>query len=291
MKDIDWDAYRTFLAVASHGGLTGAAQASGLSPATVGRRVLDLEQEIGKQLFIRNQTGYRLNPDGQALFEQLQEMEAAARKVEDWRQRARGSSVVRLHAGTWITWLICENIAAIWVDQDDFTLDMSVTERRATLSHRSSDVGVRAVAPEEPHLALRKAGEVAYAAYRQRNAPPSRAFRWLAVAQEDAISPYLRWPYEHRAEDVGLVVSRPRSLLDLARSGAGIAVLPCFVGDLDPTLERAGGEIRALRHEQWIVTNTEDRHRRDIRTVSERLFKLVKSHADLFAGRRANRSG
>ena len=75
MKSIGWDAYQIFLTVARHGGLTGAAQASGFSPATIGRRVLDLEQQIGRQLFARSQTGYRLTGDGQALLAELQEMD------------------------------------------------------------------------------------------------------------------------------------------------------------------------------------------------------------------------
>ena len=107
MKDIAWDAYQIFLAVARHGGLTGAAQASRLSPATVGRRVLELEQGIGRQLFSRSQTGYRLTADGQALFEHLQAMDAVVRKVDGWRQEAHCASVVRLMAGTWGTWLVC----------------------------------------------------------------------------------------------------------------------------------------------------------------------------------------
>ncbi|WEZ84366.1 LysR family transcriptional regulator [Rhizobium sp. 32-5/1] len=290
MKNITWDSYQIFLLVARQGGLTGAALASGLSPATVGRRVLDLEQAMGHQLFLRSQTGYRLTPDGQGLFEQVQAMESAARKVDGWREQAQGSSVVRLMAGTWGTWLICENIQAIRSDRDSFRLDMSVSERRATLTHREHDIGIRAVAPDEPNLTRRSAGEVAYAAYRQRNAPDGSSLSWLAVSEEDAISPYLRWPHENAGSSIAVIVSRPRSLLDLARGGAGQAILPCFVGDLDPGLERGGDEVKSLRHPQWIVTNSEDRHRRDIRTVSERLFRLLKSHADLIAGKRPSRT-
>ena len=48
MKDMSWESYRIFLEVARHGGLTGAAEASGLSPATVGRRVLGLEEAVSR---------------------------------------------------------------------------------------------------------------------------------------------------------------------------------------------------------------------------------------------------
>lgn len=290
MKDMSWESYRIFLEVARHGGLTGASQVSGLSPATVGRRVLQLEDTMGRPLFLRSQTGYRLTSEGQALFEQLQGMEAIARGIEGWRQEGQGSTVVRLMAGTWVTWLVCENISAVCSERDPFRLDLSVSERRATLAHREVDVGIRAVEPTEPNLISRHAGEVAYAAYRRRNTGEALAARWLAVSQEDAVSAYLRWPHERMGDAIAVLVTRPRSLLDLVRAGAGQAVLPCFVGDLDPGLERAGEDIRELRHHQWVVANGEDRHRRDIRTVSDRLFRLLKSHADLFAGKRPSRT-
>lgn len=36
--------------------------------------------------------------------------------------------------------------------------------------------------------------------------------------------------------------------------------------------------------------NNDDRHRRDIRTVVDRMTRLLRSHADLFAGKRPRRT-
>lgn len=289
MKNTDWDIYRCFVTVARTGGLTGAAQATGFSPATVGRRMLELEERTGRSLFIRSQTGYTLTGDGRFLFEQLQEMEAAARKVESWQKEGEGATVVRIAAGTWVSWLIAENFPAICTERDAFNISLTIGEARANLAYRESDIGIRAFEPEETYLAARPVGEVAYAAYRQKNAPGG-VERLVAVAEEDAISAYLRWPHEHAPGRIVATVTRPRSLLDLARAGAGRAVLPCFVGDLDPLLERVGDEIEPLRHRQWIVMNNEDRHRRDIRTVVDRMTRFLRSHTDLFAGKRPPRN-
>jgi DNA-binding transcriptional LysR family regulator len=286
MKNIAWDSYRLFLDVARGGGLTGAAASSGLSPATIGRRMLNLEKQVARPLFARSQTGYVLTSDGQALFDQLLEMEAAARKVDGWQRGAVGSATVRIAAGTWIGWLLSRNMPAICSERDDFRVDLFLGERRAVLAHRESDIGIRAFRPEEQNLAAIKAGEVAYAAYRARNVPIAGPERFIAVSEEDAISGYLRWPHAHHEAEIAVTVNRPRSLRDLVLSGTGTAVLPCFVGDLEPRLERTGAEIESLRHGQWIVMNNEDRHRREIRTVIDRMTKLMKSHGDLFAGRR-----
>jgi len=275
-----------FLQVGRHGGLTAAASATGLSPATIGRRMLELEQEIGRALFLRSQSGYALTQDGRLLLEQLLEMEAAARKVESWQKRPGVSTIVRIAAGTWLSQLLSLNFADICTARDDFRIDLRIAERRAALAHRESDIGIRAFKPEESNLAAIKTGEVAYAGYSMRDPERPRPERWVAVGREDAISAYLRWPHDNKPDQLIATVSRPHALLDLGVAGAGLAVLPCFIGDADPRLQRSGEEIAALRHGQWIVMNNEDRHRRDIRTVADRMTRLLKQHAALFAGKR-----
>jgi len=281
-----WNSYQLFLDVARGGGLTGAVASSGLSPATIGRRMLELEGQIGRPLFERSQAGYALTGDGQALFDQLLEMEAAARKVDSWQRDAQGASIVRIAAGTWVGWLLSQNMPTICSQRDGFRIDLHLGERRASLAHRESDIGIRAFEPEETNLAAIKIGDVAYAAYQARNMGFAGPQRWIAVAEEEAVSAYLRWPHQNKREEITFTVSRPRSLHDLVLAGSGVAVLPCFVGDQEPRLERVGEEIASLRHRQWIVMNDADRHRRDIRTVVDRMAKLLKSHAELFAGKR-----
>lgn len=293
MKNVAWDNYQLFLAVARHGGLTGAAGVTELSPATVGRRMVEFERAIGRELFVRSQSGYSLTADGRQLLDHLGELEAAARKVETWRRGTAASSLVRIALGTWNAWLIAENFPALSTGRDDFRIDLFIAEQRASLAHREADIGIRAFEPEEQNLAKVLLGEVAYAAYRARNSGEVEAGRWperwIAVDKGDAISAYLRWPHENRTENIAVTVNRPRSLRDLALAGAGVAVLPCFVGDLEPRLERVGGEIEALRHRQWVVMNNDDRHRPEIRTVVDRLTRLMRAHTDLFAGRRPSR--
>lgn len=290
MKNIAWDSYQLFLAVARGEGLTGGAESVGLSPATLGRRMLDLEQRLGAVLFERSQTGYRLTGEGQRLLAMLSDMEAAAREVDAWREEPATSALVRVAAGTWNAWLITESFPAIRGPRDDFRIELTVAEQRAQLAHRENDIGLRAFEPEERNLAAIPTGEVAYAAYRARHSGLEGPEHWIAVHKDEAISAYLRWPHEHRAAAIVVTVTRARSLRDLVLSGAGIAVLPCFVGDLEPRLERVGDEIPELRHRQWVVMNNDDRHRRPVRTVADRLVKLMKGHADLYAGKRPGRT-
>ena len=286
MKKIGWEAYEIFIAVARSGGLTGAAQVSALSPATIGRRVLELEQSLGRTLFARSQTGYALTTDGQVLFDQLKDMESAVRRVESWRMEASGAVTLRLAVGTWNARLVAENFRDLCSERDNFRIEMTVTESRAPLAHREHDVGLRAHPPEELNLASRLIGEVAYAAYRAKSAPQFLPERWIAVTEPDAISSYLRWPHENRASGIVVTVTRPRSLLDLVKAGAGNAILPCFIGDRDPLLQRVLPSI-AITRSFWLVTHQDSRRLPRTALFVEWLSAMVQSQRSKLLGEAA----
>ncbi|MCO6187086.1 LysR family transcriptional regulator [Rhizobium sp. L1K21] len=288
MKELPWDLYQHFLAVARHGGLSGAAGELGVSSATMGRKILELEQRTGETFFHRAQTGYRLTAAGKILHATLQEMESAVRKVCILHAETTALARVRIMAGTWNTAFMTDNIGAICTENDPFLIDFNTTEERARVAHRESDIGIRAFKPDEPNLAARKLPDAAYGIYRSRNArvPDNR---WIAISEENAISTYLRWPHENRKREIAFTVNRAASLRDLIVSGAGLGVLPCICGEREPGLERVGF-VEGFVHEQWLVMHQDDRHRPEIRTVINRIVRLFKSHADIMTGRSGSAS-
>ncbi|MAM10231.1 MAG: LysR family transcriptional regulator [Rhizobiaceae bacterium] len=288
MKNIPWSYYQLFLAVIRHGGLSGAAAEHGVSPATAGRHMLDLERRLGRALFVRSQRGYSLTPEGETLNALLTGADGSFRRIDDWRGEAAAPQLVRLALGTWNAFLISAHIGEICREDDPFRLQLLVGEARASLAHRENDIGIRSFEPEESNLAALRLGTVAYAPFRARNAPPSAGQRWIAVTREAAISDYLKWPYEARASAIVLSASRPRTMLDLVEAGAGIAVLPCFIGDTNQSLARAGPIIGDLSHGQWLVLHDEERHRRAVRRVADRLAKFMRARLALYAGKRAD---
>jgi DNA-binding transcriptional LysR family regulator len=83
MNDIDWNDLRLFCHVVREGTLSGAAERTGISAPTLGRAMRALEVGMGRALFERHRTGYRLLPDGQVLYERVRGMEAAARAIDE----------------------------------------------------------------------------------------------------------------------------------------------------------------------------------------------------------------
>lgn len=284
MKDIPWDLYQIFLSVARQRGLVGAAAETGLSPPTVGRKVLALEEMAGETYFNRSQTGYNLTARGQALYAELQEMAAAAQKLRYHHASTAAPVHVRVSAGTWNTAFMIANIHTICSEADAFRIDFHAGEERTRLTHRETDIGFRAFEPEEANLAVQKLPPTAYAIYKSRNARVP-AHRWVAVQEANAISTYLRWPHLHHADEIAFTVNRAAEMLDLIVAGAGIGALPCICGDREPAIQRVT-PLPELLHDQWLVMNREDRHRPEIRTVINRIQKLFRAHADLISGRR-----
>lgn len=286
MKSFDWDDIKVFIAVARAGGLTGAAGELDMSAATVGRRILALEQSVSRQLFVRRQTGYALTAGGRDLLAKALAMEASAKPLIEWLDPDNVRPVVRISAGTWTANFLCENFARLWSPDDPFAVAFKTTERRLDIAHREVEIGIRSHKPDEANLATRRTGEVAYAIFRARNAPAMRRDDWISILPEDAATSSTRWVNAQSDLRIVAWANTPRTLYDLIVAGVGKGVLPCFAGDRDPRLERAGHALPELRQEQWLAMHNEDRHRPEVRTVLDRLGALLDEHGPLFAGAR-----
>ncbi len=64
----NWNDLKYLLAVARHGSTIAAARALEVNQSTVQRRLLELETRLGRRLFVRLPSGYRLTPVGAALL-------------------------------------------------------------------------------------------------------------------------------------------------------------------------------------------------------------------------------
>lgn len=286
MKNMSWDDLRIFIKVARGGGLSAAAGELGSSPATIGRRMLALENAVARPLFVRRQTGYELTEDGRLLLAKALAMEAGARPIEDWLSSAGNGPVVRISAGTWIANFLAENFGRLWSPEDRFRIAFKTAEARMDIAHREVEIGVRNQPPDGANLASRPLPDAAYAPFRARNRAPHSEESWVAIAPADASTASTRWTTAQQGFAIAAWANTPRTLYDLIRCGAGKGVVPCFAGDRDPLLERAGEEIAELRHRQWIVMHNDDRHRPEVRTVIERMAALIHAHAPLFSGGR-----
>lgn len=286
-ETLDWGELRLFLAVSRAGGLAGAVPATGLSPPTLGRRMAALEARLGVRLFRRHRLGYAATAAGHALFVRALEVEAAVAGVERWRDETAGTAPLRISAGYWTSRLLAAHLDELGCPAGGLAL--LSTSARLDLRLREAEIGIRNARPTDPGLAGRRIGEVAFAAYAARGyvgAQPAALgeqrwsqCHWLLHDDAPTTIPSMRWAAARVTGPVRLRCSHPGPLIEAAAAGAGLCLLPCFVGDLDRRLMRVSATIPELRHERWMVLHDDDRHRPPVRALAGRVVALWRRHS------------
>jgi DNA-binding transcriptional LysR family regulator len=294
-ETLQWNDLRLFLAVARGGGLAGAARAAKVSPPTLGRRMTSLEQCLGRELFVRKRDGYELTSGGKDLLRLAEALELDALKIDRWRTSDGTGAVVRIAAGAWTSAFIARHIGALVDDDEDAHIELVTGTSPADLLRREANLGLRNRRPEMPGLAGHRLTRVAFAVYggpgyleENEEARDHRRFktcRWIALSPPGPKTPSAVWLDEHLEQAPVLRCRSAQEVMEAARSGFGLCVLPCFIGDACDELARASVNIDELEHEQWLVSHDEDRQQRHIRRVSNRLRDLMKVHRNLFIGR------
>ena len=79
----------SFVAVAGKGSLTAAANAEGVAPAVIGRRIDALEERLGVKLLVRTTRRISLTHEGSAFLEDCQRLLGRPGQRRGQRQRRR----------------------------------------------------------------------------------------------------------------------------------------------------------------------------------------------------------
>jgi DNA-binding transcriptional LysR family regulator len=290
---MDWDDARIFLAVARHGSLRAAGRALGLSQPTVGRRLAGFEAVFGGPvLFDRLPEGLRLNAAGEALLPAAEQLELAALALE--RRRAAASptlsGTVRVSVGEWAASFLARYLTAAYDPAlpSGITLELVESQQTANLARREADLALRHHPPESGDLYITKAGAFACAVYRRLGVGGDA---WVTYTEEQAHYPTARWLQERLRETGGTVALRASNMpmqLAAIRAGAGRGILPCFIGDGDPLLERLSPPLPEVAAEYWVIVHRDLRRAACVRAVIEWIHTLFDRHRDALVGRTAN---
>lgn len=289
---LNWENLKLFLSVAHSGGLAGAVRQTGVSAPTLGRRMLALEQALGVRLFERHQYGYELTSAGTELLDSVREMEKGAVAIARWRSTLDSSPTIRIAAGAWTSRFIARHIVDL---ESSSKIELLTGAGYADLSRREANLGIRNSRPDGLGLAGQKIGKVEFAIYgapklvgacmgRVDEERLFSAFPWIVFAPGGPAVPSAVWLMDKLACAPILQCSSPYPLLDAAISGAGLCILPCFIGNEEEGLVQVSKVIPELSHIQWLVSHDDDRHIPSIRDVAKKLRCLFVDHKQLFVG-------
>jgi DNA-binding transcriptional LysR family regulator len=268
-----------------------AGRALGLSQPTIARRLAAFEVSFGgPTLFDRLPEGLRLNAAGEQLIPAAESVEDAVLTLE--RRRAAASpalsGAVRISTGECAAGFLarCLSGSTSTPLPSGITLELVESRETANLARREADMALRHQPPESGDYYVSKAGTFAAAVYRRRGA---EARVWITYTEEQAHYPPAQW-VEQTAKETGTPVAlRASSMLmhlEAIRAGTGRGVLPCYVGDGHPLLERLTPPLREIDAEYWIIVHRDLRRAACVRAVIDWVKALFAEQRDVLAGNR-----
>jgi DNA-binding transcriptional LysR family regulator len=293
----DWDDMRVFLALAREGKLTAAARLLDVSHPTIGRRIKSLEASIGARLFDRLPDHFVLTAAGEELLADAQAMERAAESIH---RRSAGLTdtahgTVRISAGEAMTAFIADRLPRLRRNLQCVEFELIASHQLANLSRREADLLIREQVPDLASIVARKLGCAAYAVYANPMlaiaGPVPEALRrlpWVGFDEEHGYMPGQSWVLALLdGARPTMRVNNWLVLREAVRAGAGIAVMPCYLGDDDAALRRVGPVLQDVAADQWLLVHRDLRALPRVRAVMDRLIELFQEERATIEGRRA----
>lgn len=286
--------------VAEQASLVTAAKQLGISHATAFRRLGGLEQRLGVRLFERRAGRYAATGAGEALANAGRRMraEADAALLLVHGQDLRPQGVVRIASTEGVIGgLLQPLLPALRKTLPEVHVHFSARNEFHNLSQREADLALRPAMSPPEHLIGHCIGPLRHAVYALRE--KASRFRRASLAQQPWIclddsasdSKALRWLSQLLPlEDVTLRFSGQLMVRSACVQGLGVALLPCFLGDVEPSLVRIGEPVPMCDSELWLLSHPDLRETVRVKALRQWLLKRLAAEARLLAGERPAQS-
>ena len=295
---MDWRALQDVVTVAEMGSLSAAARRLNVSQPTVGRRIEQLEEQLGTLLFNRTARGLILTKVGEGILTHAKQMEEGAlaieRVVTGANQELQGIVRVSLIEDLGSQWLP-NKLNKFHEEFPQLAIEVNIDNRNVNLLRREADIAVRLARPEQADLICRKVGMLYFGLYASQSyldehgVPKRRTdlkdHFHIGFDEEMGRSPNIK-KLESFFDPVRI---RHRSnshieMMEATRVGLGCAALCCCIADPQPDLRRILFKEINYGREIWLVTHAEINSSARIRAVFDFLGKALEEDADKLEG-------
>lgn len=300
MHGLDWNDLRYFLAVHREKTLAAAARSLRVQHSTVGRRLDALERTLGACLFTRAPDGLLLTGAGAEILSLVEDAEHAVvsieRRIAGADQRVEG--VVRIATSEAFSGFLVRHLAVLHARHPKLIVEVLSGNQLLDLSRGEADVALRMAATTQPDLICKRVGDAGWALYAaegylaEHDAPASAA----DLAGRDIIAfdetmagvPGAIWLRNHAADaHIMLRGNSIMSVLNAAIIGMGIAALPCFLAEGEPTLRRISPEVIGSR-ELWLVFHPDAARVARVRLVIDFVAEMIAEESVRLRGESAD---
>jgi DNA-binding transcriptional LysR family regulator len=283
---MDWNDVRYFLALARSGSVRAAGKSLGVSHSTVARRVEALEAELHTRLFDRSQDGYVLTAAGREMVGSAEGVEREIAGLERVMvgQDGRLAGTVAVTCGdSFVATLLVRALARLCQDHPGVELRFVTDGRPFDLARREADLAVRVLtsgtSPPE-HLLGTRVAPLMLASYVARAGGPER---WLGFDDRRTVERLVAGSSRPELPIWGSFSSL-EAVVEAARAGLGLAMLPVYVGDPDPALRRLDATDARHVADLWLLCHPDLRHTARVQAARGVIAELFREREALFRG-------
>lgn len=287
---MNWDDLRLFLAVARTGSISGAAKQLGVQHSTVSRRIRSFEEKLGSRLLERKTGRYELTQAGENVKEASTRIEREILGVDGALLGKDSQQVGPLKVAAlnnMASSVLMPMFASFSKKHPQVELHIIVSNIDASLSQREADVAIRLTNTPTDTLLGKRVVTVASTIYgspdylkqlRKKGGEP----KWIGV---ECCGFHKSWTkqlsdshsYNFYSDDTQLTHSA-------IREGLGVSILPCFMGDADPLLERYCDPDPAFNLGLWVLLHPDLKRTARVLAFRDHMIEAINEQKDLFEG-------
>lgn len=269
---LDWDKLRIFHTAAESGSFTHASNKLNMSQSAISRQVSALEADLGLKLFIRHARGLVLTEVGEQLFRtahrmhrELQEVQA---QMSETRDTAAGPLFVTTTVGFGASWL-ASRINEFVMAYPTIHLEIKLNDAELDLAMRAADVAIRLHRPVQSEMIQRKLFTVHFHIYASKDYVGEHGTPENVEDLDDHSIVTFGEPVPSYLGDVNYLerLGRPDNsprqaalkvnaiygMMQAARAGIGIAMLPDYIAEEEPELVRVLDQVELPEFETYFV--------------------------------------
>lgn len=268
LQMLDWSDIPYLLSVCEAGSLSAAARMMGVNHSTVFRRVEGVEAKLGVRLFDRQSHGYVMTAAGELFFQRANALCEGMNSIE----MALVGKDLRLEGKLTVTTTdsllhTLSPIISVFQEQHpDVELRLLSDARPLDLMQRDADIALRPTASPPEHCVGRKLAPIRCAIFAHRDYGaavsdrPTEQHRWIVLDDDLNQSPMSQLTKLKRPTEAPLtVMNTVMGVLEMVRSGLGVAALPCYLGVRDPELVRVDDGDDRFNWDLWLLAHPDVR--------------------------------
>jgi DNA-binding transcriptional LysR family regulator len=264
-KGLSWDDARILLAVVRHGTQANASKALGIDQATVSRRLLRLEDELGTALFAREGTRLTLTELGQRMAERAEEAESSLAALLGESAEGDAAGSVRIVTAPILTaHLLAPALPLLRRLAPGVVVELIAVPEDKGITHRDADIALRLSRPGNSTFLARRIAALHYGVYARRGVE-GETLPWIGFDETLADLPEARWLARREDEPVLARAADLQTMYQAIRTGICRGLVPMAVAKRDDSLIALPMKDPPPSRELWLLV---ERQVRQIRRVS-----------------------